>query len=98
MRHNTSLAQPIGGDAVADLVNLAGSVAMWNDAREWHPQAECVGALLDVPGIDAGCDDTNAHLAGTGMRVGHLAYDQHVFRWSLLFVPSCFHAFSMRIG
>ena len=58
-----SPADPFGRYALTDLIDPPGAVAVRNDARIWHAEAERVLTLLDIAGIYAGGRDPNADLA-----------------------------------
>src|SRR4029078_3994335 len=77
--------------AVAALVDHAGAVAVRDDARVGHAVAEGIVALLDVAGIDPRGGDADAHLAGGGRWIVHLADHEDGERGALALVPGCFH-------
>src|SRR5262245_8332880 len=86
-----SPTDPFRRYAVADLIHLAGTIAVGNDERIWHAVAEGVLTLLDIARVDPRGHDPDAHLAGRGTRVGHLANHQHLTSWPLFLVPNCPH-------
>src|ERR1700733_12887222 len=55
-------ADPIGRYAFANLIDSPCAVAMGNDARVWHPDAERILTLLDIARIYARRRDPNAYL------------------------------------
>jgi hypothetical protein len=57
--HRTS--QPLGRNAVSDLIDTPGPIAVRDDARIRHAEAKCVLALLDVTRVYSGCSDPNTN-------------------------------------
>src|ERR1017187_5536662 len=64
-------------DAVADLVDNAGAVAVGDHAGEFQC-AIAAGAAADIGGIDAGGLQPDADFARSGHRRRHLAKGQYV--------------------
>jgi hypothetical protein len=53
---------------------------VWNDTRVWHADAKSVLAFLDIARIDTREGNTNPNIACLGMRIIHLADDEHIPR------------------
>ena len=85
------LAEARFGDAVADLVDDAGAVAVRDEAR---PGDLAGGALarFDVGRVDAGSRELDADLAGAGLRRLDLADAQHLACRTVLLVIGGAHA------
>jgi len=75
----------------SNLVDNAGSIAVWNYPRIRHANPELIVTLLNVARIDAGGGDANANLVRPRFRSRHLAYDKNLCGWALPFVPGCSH-------
>ncbi|MEH2525324.1 hypothetical protein V1288_003233 [Bradyrhizobium sp. AZCC 2176] len=78
-------------NAVADLVDDSGAVAVRNDARIFH-RPVAAAAATDIGGIDAGRLQPHPDFARTGHRRGHLAIGQHLGRGARSFVPDRLHS------
>jgi hypothetical protein len=89
--HPHTLSDSAGVYALSDGVDDAGAVAVRNDARERQPVPHPVAAFLGVPAIDARDGNPNAHLARSGLRVGHLTDLKHLRSGSRPLVPSREH-------
>ena len=77
-------------DAVADLVDDPGAVAVRNHARIFH-RAIAAAAAADIGGIDAGRLQPHADFARAGHRRRHLAIGQHLGRGARSLVPDRLH-------
>jgi hypothetical protein len=75
----------------SNLVDNAGSIAVWNYPRIRHANPELIVTLLNVARIDAGGGDANANLVRPRFRSRHLAYDKNLCGRALPFVPGCSH-------
>ena len=78
-------------DAVADLIDDPGAVAVRDHARIFHRPIG-TAAAADIGRIDAGSLEPNADLAWSGHRRRHLAERQHVRRRSSSLVPDRLHS------
>jgi hypothetical protein len=58
-----SLADPIRRYSFADLIYMSGTIAMRNNPRVCHPEAEGVLPLLDIARVYAGSRDPNANFS-----------------------------------
>lgn len=63
------LPEPFGRDAGPDFVDLARAIAMRNDARVRHTDAEGIAPFFDVAGVDAGSGLADSDFSRAGMRV-----------------------------
>ena len=85
-------SQPFLRDSLADDINSSRAIAVRNDTRIGHADAESVLALLYVAGIDARCCNTNSNFTCNGIWVVHHTDDQNVTSRTLFLVPCGFHS------
>ena len=74
------LAHPVSRGTLANEIDVARTVAMWDHTRVRHAIAEGVLPLLDVAWIDARRYHPYTHFPGTGSGIGHLADLQYLPR------------------
>lgn len=84
--------EPFRRSSGTNTVDDACAVAVRNDARVRHADAERVLALLHVSGIDARGGNANADLAWARFRIGHFSNGQDITRRPLLLIPCGSHA------
>ena len=82
-----------GRHAFADALDLAGAVAVRNDAREGD-LAGGPGAPFDVGWVDPGGDELDAHLAAARLRRLHVGDAQHLAGGTVLLVIGGAHGAS----
>ena len=85
-------------DARAHRVDLARAVALRNHARIRHGRAQPSLPLLDLARVHARCPQPDAHVTGSRLRIRHLADDEDVRGFALLFVPGCLHVSAPAAG
>src|SRR5258707_7961951 len=81
---------PAPRDAVTELIDDAGAVAVGNHAGEFH-RAVAAGATAGIGGIDAGGLKPDPDFARSGHRRRHLAIGQHLGRGARSLIPDGFH-------
>ena len=84
-------------DAVADLVDDPGAIAVGDHARKFH-RAIAAGAAADIGRIDAGGLQPDADFARAGHRRRHVAIGQHIGCGARALVPDRLHLQRAREG
>src|SRR5450830_1084177 len=91
--NSAAVPQARFGDAVAELVDHAGAVAVRDQARPGNLAGRTL-ARFDIGRVDAGVAEFDPHLAGAGLRRLDLSHAQYLARGTVLFVIGGSHALS----